>query len=147
MSYNFAKGWLLEIKSWENDGDMSATEQINIASECKAELDWLLAIIPYFTKSYHERGPNGEKGYYVGNCYERLDYARLREIMTEAFEAHWPDNDYYKEFPTDFEPMEMLYDYGHAFLGMQDGQQTRKIESFKVYEIPEDISFKEVVIA
>jgi hypothetical protein len=142
----FEKGWLLEINSWENDGDMSATEQINIAEVDKPQLDWLLAIMPYFQKSSWQKGPNGETNYYVGNVYEEDIESRLREIMKDAFDKYWPNHEYYVEFPEDFEPYELLYDYGHAFLGMYENQFTRQIESFKVYEIPFDIEFKEVTV-
>jgi hypothetical protein len=145
VTYNIGKGWLLVVDSWENDGDSNSTEFINLAVEDKAELDWLLAIMPYFQKSAWEKGPNGEADYYVGNIYDSVSvFDRLRAIMTEAFEKHWADNEYYVEFPDAFEPFEMLYNYGHAFLGMDDNQMTRKIASWKLYEVPEDISFKEL---
>lgn len=144
MSYNIGKGWILEIKSWENDGDIYLIELINLRPEEKGQLDWLLAIIPYFQESSWQQGPNGEADYYVGNVYDEDIDDRLREIMKDAFEKHWPDNDYYQEFPDDFEPFELLSDYGHAFQGMQDNQMTRKIQSWKLYEVPEDISLKEV---
>lgn len=145
MTYNIGKGWLLIIESWENDGDNNSTDTINLALEDKPQLDWLMHLIPYFQESSWRKGPNGEEGYYVGNVYDDdAVYDRLRKIMKEGFEKFWPENEYYLEFPEDFEPFEFIYDYGHAFRGMDDNQMTRKIASWKLYEVPEDISFKEL---
>jgi len=138
-----SKGYLLVVASWENDADYGATDNLQITS--REELAWLLHLLPYFEESSWKKGPNGEDNYYVGNCYEEeWCYARLREIMKEGFEKYWPDNEYYKEFPEDFEPFELLYEYGNAFRGMQDGQNTRKVESYKVYAVPEDVILDEV---
>lgn len=135
------KGWLVEIDSWENDGDFRSTATFNITFV--EELNFLVALFPYFQKSAHERGPNGEEGYYVGNIFEpsEAQVERVNEVVKRCLVECWPDHPYFDE-DEQCEGIEWLDMYDSAFVGMEGGQFTRKISAFRVYEIPEQTEFR-----
>ena len=127
------KGYIVEIASWENDGDMNATHthsfmDLESAKEAVAITKLLTRNSP-FRNMYSPR-PEVLKA--------------LAECIINETDMSWydwtPDPDNPDEM-IDF-AMERLYDLN--LNGMEDEQVTRHVESIHVYHIPEDITLKEI---
>lgn len=130
----FKKGYLAVISSWENDGDYSS--EVLYAFDSEEELAVLKDILPYFEKSSWEK-PSGS---WFGNIYEAMEEFK-------PFLSIWRKHEtvIYTDSSEDEDDMlDGAFDYLHrlGLTGQVDGQLTRKIETWTIYKIPEDISFE-----
>lgn len=128
------KGWLVEIDSYENDGDYGTTVMVN--AESKEELDWIRFVLPHF-----------KYGGKLGNVYDGNDkFFKLvaATLLPETIKAH--PGKFVQYVPGEDNAIDWLWSYLDelGLSGMMDDQTTRCVTAFRVYEVPETIVLKEV---
>lgn len=135
---------MISVISWENDGDAYATENVGAANLQTAKV--IKAILKKAFNSSHDMS--------FGNLYEPC----IEEIEKIALHIHtwmidtFSVSELQAVFGTDFniefdcdEFCDMLFDFQSDYLGNSEHYMARVCESVKIFEIPEDIEFKEVI--
>lgn len=127
-----SKGYILEVVSWENDGDYYRTKTITVKKKEKA-----LALYTLCTTLF-----NNNSSYGIGNNCEisSKDKERIKNFFSKNKQL----------FPKlDIEDTEQLIDYcmdkAYDLMGSSEYYSIRVCESCTVFYSPEDIYLEEII--
>lgn len=130
MKKEIHKGYICSITSWENDGDYYKTIDLNYAKQTIEDIKRLNT----FLSTYMISGCNDNfvwKGV-TYRCFgngENNNDKLLQELWNDMNLSVFSEN---------------AYNYMFDLVGVTEFTGLRVFESMKVYEIPEDIVFKEI---
>ena len=149
MSITYKQGYLVVVKSWENDADYKATTELQV--ETLEEVHFWKEFCHCFSKSSWE-GPE-----WCGNIYDEVrqsplipvleKYKELRVLKELEVDEYLEEEKAKKEEIDDsWSESDFLWCVMNlvGLCGMVDAQWSRKVESFKAYEIPQETTFYEV---
>ena len=135
----FNRGYLIEVSSWENDGDMRATKTFQV--ETLEEVHFYNKFCGRFSRSSWE-GPD-----WCGNMYDEVRSGPLIPIILKYKDCKlfndWEDIEKLEDWIDDSDILYCLMD-SVGLCAMDDNRWSRKVDSFRVYEIPETVEFKEI---
>jgi len=165
----FKKGYMLEVSSWENDGDNSKTESVIFDTKEEA------ALVNHMCKTLFQSYDNKVQG--IGNLDEYSKTAKytifnylvdnqeilkinnlktipdFKEKIISSFDEANEENyfeyiyDYFDKSPRSFDDwLDLVMEtYNSALLGYSEYYYSRVYDSSKIYYIKEDIYFEEIV--
>ena len=152
----FKKGYLVEIQTWENDADNRKITQAHCNSEADVKL--LIRFLEYFRS-----GSNDYSGkLLLGNATVTFDDMKLGRHSSTVYYNDILFAKYLKEndtdvfnwiFSTNNQDIEDSDDAWYYYIGdfvrttidtWDWGECVRVLEDYKIYYIPEDVTFKEV---
>jgi len=129
------KGYLLEVKSWENDGDNYKTNYMIVESKEEA------ASIVHMCKNLFTSVNSNTTG--IGNTEEDYQKEEVKKRILKYFTIN--KNVLPKQnMLTNEEIIDACMTYNRTLLGYTEDYYSRVFESVKVYYIPKQVKIEEI---